>query len=74
MQCFGFNSRVRKTGESVSTYVADLRRLTEDCNYSNTLEMMIRDRIVWCSHGKIIQNKFLRVTNLTYVTHLSSAE
>ena len=36
MQRFWFNSRSRKTGESVAPYVAELRRLTEFCNESST--------------------------------------
>ena len=74
MQRFRFNSRVRKTGESVSAYVADLRRLTEGCNYGDTLEKMIRDRIVWGINDKNIQNKLLRVTNLTYAKALTVAQ
>ena len=41
-----FNSRVRKPGESVATFVAELRALAEFCNYGDSLETMIRDRIV----------------------------
>ena len=33
MQRFQFNTRSRKPGESVATYVAELRRLAEFCNY-----------------------------------------
>ena len=46
MQRFRFNSRTRKPGESVAAFVADLRRLTEYCNYSATLDKMIRDKLV----------------------------
>ena len=35
---FKFHSRVRKAGESISTYVAELRSLTEYCNFGPTLD------------------------------------
>jgi hypothetical protein len=45
MQRFRFNSRSRKTEESVAAYMADLRRLAEHCNYGDTLDKMLRDRL-----------------------------
>ena len=51
-----FNSRFRKPGESVSTFVAELRALAEFCNFGGSLDEMIRDRIVCgITHGKIQQ-------------------
>lgn len=41
MQRFRFNSRSRKAGESVASYIAELRRLAEHCKYGETLEKMI---------------------------------
>ena len=41
MQRFRFNTRSRKPGESVATYVAELRRLAEFCNFGETLDKMI---------------------------------
>ena len=46
MERFKFHSRTRKPGESVATYVAELRSLTEFCNFGASLEEMIRDRLV----------------------------
>ena len=46
MQRFRFNSRSRKTGESVAAYVAESRRLAEHCNYGDTLSVMLRDRLI----------------------------
>ena len=43
---FKFHSRVCKPGESVATYVAELSSLSEYCNFGDTLEVMIRDRLV----------------------------
>ena len=43
---FKFHSRVRKPGESVATYLAELRSLFEFCNFGEILEVMIRDQVV----------------------------
>ena len=43
---FKFYIRDREESESVSTYVAELRRRTEHCNFGTSLEDMIRDRLV----------------------------
>ena len=37
---------VRKPGVSVGSYVAELRKLSEYCDYSANLDEMICDRIV----------------------------
>ena len=43
---FQFNMRNRKTGESVSQYMAELRRLSQYCEYGDSLDSMLRDRLV----------------------------
>jgi hypothetical protein len=60
MQRFRFNSRSRKTEESVAAYMADLRRLAEHCNYGDTLDKMLRDRLVWGINDAGIQKKLLQ--------------
>ena len=56
IQCSRFNSRFRKPGESVSTFVAELCALAEFCNFGGSLDEMIRDRIVCrITHVKIQQ-------------------
>ena len=44
--CYKFNSRSQKPGESITCYVAELRRLSEQCGYGDHLEEMLRDRLV----------------------------
>ncbi|CAC5407785.1 unnamed protein product [Mytilus coruscus] len=44
IQRFKFNSRTRHNDESVRTFIAALRSLTEHCNYGDTLNAMLRDR------------------------------
>jgi hypothetical protein len=46
VQRWKLNSRNRKPEESVIKYVAELRKLAQDCNYGDTLTAMLRDRLV----------------------------
>ena len=46
MQRYKFNTHFRNLGESVTTYVAELHSLAKHCNFGQTLEVMLRDRIV----------------------------
>ena len=52
---FRFNSRIRKSGESVAAFVAELRALAEFCNFGDTLEVMLQDRIVCGINEDLIQ-------------------
>ena len=56
---FKFNSRVRKTNETISQFLAELRKLTEHCAYGTTIDEMIRDRLVCGVGDKKIQQKLL---------------
>lgn len=64
---FKFNSRVRKGGESVSTFIAELRRLAKHCNYGDSLNTMLRDRIVCGIQEEATQRKLLSENGLTLV-------
>ena len=55
-----FHSRFRKTGESVATFASELRSLSEFCNFGDTLEVMIRDRLVCGISDDAIQNSHMR--------------
>ena len=65
VQRFKFNTRTRHGGESISTYLAELRLLSEDCNYGE-LEEMLRDRLVCGINNDSIQKRLLSEANLTY--------
>ena len=74
MQRFRFNSRSRKEGETVADYVAELRRLAEFCNYGNTLDKMLRDRLVWGVRNAGIQKKLLGETELALAKAIQMAQ
>ena len=45
-QRYSFNTRKQKAGESIAAFVADLRRLSEHCNFGTTLDDMLRDQLL----------------------------
>ena len=68
VQLYKFNSRVQTAEESVATCVAALRQLAEHCNYKDTLQEMLRDRLV-CSvdvNDSSIQKCLLVEKDLTF--------
>ena len=71
IQRFKFNYHSRKEGESVADYVAELRRLAEFCN---TLDKMLRDRLVWGVRDARIQKKLLSESDLTLAKVIQLAQ
>ena len=66
IQRFRFHSRTRQAGESVSSFVAALRKLSEHCNFADELKKDLRDRIVAGISDEAIQRKLLSEALLTY--------
>ena len=64
MQRHRFYSRSRRTGETVAEFVADLRRLATHCNFGDTLETMLRDRVTCGINDSSIQKKLLTERDL----------
>ena len=61
-----FYSRDRKPSETVSQYIAELRKLTEYCEFRDWLEDMLRDRIVCGIADNHMQRRLLSESTLTY--------
>ena len=72
---FRFHKRDQKEGESITVYVAELRKLTEHCKFGGTLNDALRDRLICGIKNENIQKKLLSVSNLTLqkATEISSA-
>ena len=66
VQRFQFNTLYRKTGESVATFVAELRRLTELCKFGPNLSEMLRDHLVCGIGDSRIQKRLLAEPNLRH--------
>ena len=66
VQRFEFNNRIRNEGESVADCVAALRNVVEHCEYKDTLEMLLWDRIVCGIRDEKIQRRLLDEKELTF--------
>ena len=68
IQCFQFNTRTRQPQESVATYVTQLKRIAETCNFGNAtrLNEMICDRLVCGISNEKWQQRLLAEENLSY--------
>ena len=73
VQRFQFHSRTRRDGESISAYVAELRKLTEHCAFGDTLNDMLRDRLVCGINDARLQRRMLAETGLTFDKALTLA-
>ena len=65
VQRFKFNTRSRRPDENIRTFVAELRSLSEFCNFED-LDSMLRDRLVCGVNNKRIQSKLLSEKTLTF--------
>ena len=74
VQRFKFHSHSRKSGESVATYIAELKRLSEDCAFGEFLQEMLRDRIVCGINDPRIQRHLLAERELTYKSAFELAQ
>ena len=66
VQRYRFNTRHRHVGESVSTYVAELRHLSNHCDFGPSLQQMLRDRLVCGIEDPKIQRRLLAEPDLTF--------
>ena len=60
MQRFNFHTRTQKPGEKISEFVAQLRKLSEHCEFGETLEDMLYDRLVWMQRSPSLVQAFSR--------------
>ncbi len=69
---FNFNRRIQKEDESIADFVADLRKLSKFCNFTE-LNKMLRDRIVCGVADEGLQKKLFSEPNLTFERALELA-
>ena len=74
VQRFKFHTRFRRPTETVAEYVSELRALSEYCNFGDSLEEMLRDRLVCGIANETIQSKLLAEKKLTYLDALALAQ
>ena len=71
---YNFNTGMKQPGESVADYTAKLRKIAEHCSFGNTLEDMLRDRIVCGISDPQLQRRLLAESELTYKTAFEIAQ
>ena len=74
VQRYKFNSRTQKPGESIATFIAELRRLAEHCQFGQTLDEMLRDRLVCGIADSRVQCRLLAEPDLTLKKALELAQ
>ena len=74
VQRYTFNSRSRKEGESIAMYVAELKKLSTECEYGDSLNEMIRDRLVCGVNDGRIQRRLLAEPDLTFKKAMEIAQ
>ena len=58
----------------MTTFVSELRRLSELCKYGKTLEIMLKDRIVYRIANSQLQRRLLTESNITFKKALELAQ
>lgn len=63
-----FHQRNQREGESFDTFLIDIKRLIRTCEFGDTENEMLRDRIVLGVTDKRLQTRLLETSDLTYET------
>ena len=66
VQRFHFHTWIQKPSESVSEFVTQLCKLSEYCEFGDTLQDMLRDRLVCKCKDQRLQCKLLAEPELTF--------
>ncbi|XP_050524610.1 uncharacterized protein K02A2.6-like [Daktulosphaira vitifoliae] len=70
-----FNNRTQQKGESIQQYVRELKKLSNHCNFGNTLVEHLRDRLVSGVKSEKLKRRFrlLKEEDLTFDNALKEA-
>ncbi len=64
----------QQPGESIASHVAELRRLSEHCGYGQSLDEMLRDRVV-CGMAQVrTQQRLLAEVDFTFEKAMNIAQ
>ena len=74
VQRYKFHCRCRQPGETVSQYVAELRRIAERCNFGDYLESVLCDRLVCGIQDSRTQRRLLGEPDLKFPQALNLAQ
>ena len=73
VQRYKFHTRVQRSGETIANFVAELRHLSQDCNFGDSLSDMLRDRLVCGVKSERTQRRLLAETALTFENAFAAA-
>ena len=62
---FKFNTRCQQPAETIPMYLAELKRLSENCEFGTNLNELLRDRVVCGTSDTKIQRRLLAEPKLT---------
>ena len=71
---FNFYRRNQQVGESIATYVAELRRLATDCAFNAHLTEALRDKFVCGLRSEATQRRLLAEKDLTFTKAVEIAQ
>ena len=63
---FRFHNRNQLEGESISSYIAELKKLSEHCEFGTSLNDSLRDRLVCGMSNELIQKRLLSEVDLSF--------
>ena len=56
---FQFHTRGRQPDESILRFMAEIRAIADHCNFGQSLNVMLRNRLVFEVNDKVIQKRLL---------------
>lgn len=74
VQRFTFHSRSRRQEESISEFVVELRKVAEHCEFGESLNDMLRDRLVCGINDQRLQRRLLSESKLSFSQALEIAQ
>src|SRR5664279_391348 len=63
---FRFHKREQRDGETISAFVADIRKLSQHCEFGAALDLSLRDRLVCGLRNESVQKRLLSEADLTF--------
>ena len=70
---FRFHKRDQREGETISIFVADIRKLSRHCEFGEALDSSLRDRLVCGLRNESIQKRLLSERDLTFTRAIDIA-
>lgn len=47
LRCLDFYVQKQEPGDTIETFIMDLKTLATNCDYGDIVESLVRDRILW---------------------------